>query len=119
VVVKITDSPPPVPVVEILDSPPPARIPRVWDCEGDRIRAAYLERAEKLIRERAFLSSCSSSSSVTPVTPVAPVFLPCERVEREEGELCDLPTDLVELLDQRPAICASRELCSIVKSLPK
>ena len=120
VVVKIKDSPPPVVVVEILDSPPLARIPRVWDCEGDRIRAAYLERAEKLIRERALLSSCSSSSSsVTPVTPVAPVFLPCERVEREEGELCDLPTDLVELLDQRPAICASRELCAVVNSLPK
>ena len=48
VVVKIKDSPPPVAVVEIFDSPPPVRIPRVWDCEGDRIRAAYLERAEKL-----------------------------------------------------------------------
>jgi len=72
------------------------------------------------IRERVLLSSASSSSSsVTAVTPVAHVFLSCERVEREEDELCDLPTDLVELLDQRPAICASRELCAVVNSLPK
>jgi hypothetical protein len=111
-VVKIEDSPP-VEVVEVFDSPP-VRIPRVWDCEGDRIRAAYAERAERLIAERGLLSSQGSS-----VSPPAPEFLPFERVEREEGEVCDLPTDLVELLDERPAICASRALCDVVNSLPR
>ena len=106
----------------VADQPAAPTLPDVL-----KEHAAFVARAERLAefdRVKGFVKAKrlnqAFAASVRPPPAPAPQFLPIERVVREEGEIPDLPTDLVRALDEGPhPILWTRAAHDVIASLPK
>ena len=116
--IEIPDSPPqdPTPAVASVASheEPARKITRPCDWLLDERLRNFQTRAERMTAA-GILSNPSSGTSQAEV----PQFGPIERVEREEGELSEIPGDLGDILDMRPSFFADKFTVDIVNSLPK